>query len=100
MRGSNTAALHRSNTPADGKADITNISWQMPQIQMTPEYLTGMRSLIEQKISLPFAFRARTCEQTAVTQTQNFIWRLSVTGGVEKPRWIIIGFQTDKIDTQ
>ena len=72
----------------------------MPQIQMTPEYLTGMRSIIEQKITLPLAFRARTSEQTTVTQTQNFTWRLSVTGGVEKPRWIIVGFQTDRIDTQ
>ena len=27
-------------------------------------------------------------------------WRLTVTGGVEKPRWIIIGFQTAKNATQ
>jgi len=58
----------------------------MPQIQMTPKYLTGMRSTIEQKVTLPLAFRARTCEQTVVTQTQNFIWRLSVTGGFEKTK--------------
>ena len=53
--------------------------------------------------TIPLAFRARTREQITVTQTQNFTWRLSVTGGVdsvEKPIWIIIGFQTDRIDTQ
>jgi len=99
-RGSDTAAIYRNGTAVDGKVDITNISWHMPQIQMTPEYLTGMRKLIEQKVTLPLAFRARTTEQTMITQTQNFTWRLSVTAGVEKPRWIIIGFQTDKIDTQ
>jgi hypothetical protein len=99
-RGSDTAAIYRNATAADGKVDITNISWHMPQIQMTPEYLTGMRKLIEQKITLPLAFRARTTEQTILTQTLNYTWRLSVTGGVEKPRWIIVGFQTDKIDTQ
>ena len=99
-RGSDAAALYRNATAADGKINITNISWHMPQIQMTPEYLTGMRSIIEQKITLPLAFRARTSEQTTMTQTQNFTWRLSVTGGVEKPRWIIVGFQTDRIDTQ
>jgi hypothetical protein len=99
-RGSDTAALFRNAAAEDGKVDIKNISWHMPQIQMTPEYLTGMRSIIEQKVTLPIAFRARTCEQTIVTETQHFTWRLSVTGGVEKPRWIIIGFQTDRIDTQ
>ena len=57
----------------------------MPQVQMTAGYLTGMRTLIEQKIHLPLAFKARTSEQTIVTQTQNFTWKLSVTGGVEKP---------------
>jgi hypothetical protein len=99
-RGSDTAAIYRNATAVDGKVDISNISWHMPQIQMTPEYLTGMRKLIEQKVTLPLAFRARTSEQTILTQTQNYTWRLSVTGGVEKPRWIVIGFQTDKMDTQ
>jgi hypothetical protein len=99
-RGSDNQALYRNAAAADGKVDITDISWYMPQIQMTPEYLTGMRTLIEQKITLPLAFRARTSEQTILTQTQNFSWRLSVSSGIEKPRWIIIGFQTARIDTQ
>ena len=99
-RGSDNAAIYRDPTAVDGKVDITHISWHMPQIQMTPEYLAGMRKLIEQKITLPLAFRARTTEQTILNQIQNPTWRLSVTGGVEKPRWIIIGFQTEKMDTQ
>ena len=72
----------------------------MPQIQMTPEYLTGMRRLVEEKVTIPLAFRARTIERTNVTQTQIFNWRLQVNGGVEKPRWVIIGFQTRRINTQ
>jgi len=99
-RDSDNQALYRNATAVDGRVDITNISWHMPQIQMTPEYLTGMRSLVEQKVTVPLGFRARTSEQTTLTQTQNFTWRLSVTGGVEKPRWIIIGFQTNRIDIQ
>ena len=99
-RGSDTQALYHNAAAADGKVDITDISWYMPQIQMTPEYITGMRTLIEQKIKLPLPFSARTSEQTMLTQNENFSWRLSVTAGVEKPRWIIIGFQTARIDTQ
>ena len=99
-RGSDNQALYRNAGAADGKIDITSISWYMPQIQMTPEYLTGMRNMIEQKVTIPLGFRARTSEQTTLAQTFNPTWRLSVTGGVEKPRWIIIGFQTSRIDTQ
>lgn len=99
-RGSDTQALYRGGATVDGKVDITNISWWMQQIQMTPEYLTAMRSLVEQKVTIPLAFRVRTTEQIDVTQTQNFTWRLSVTGRAEKPRWIIVGFQTNGISTQ
>ena len=42
----------------------------------------------------------RTSDQITLAKTFNPTWRLSVTGGVEKPRWIIIGFQTSRIDTQ
>ena len=59
-----------------------------------------MRSLIEQKVTIPISYRARSCEQITLTQTQNYSWRLSVTGGVEKPRYIVIAFQTDKSDDQ
>ena len=72
----------------------------MPQVQLSPEYLAGMHSLIEQEVTIPIAFRARSCEQITLTQIQNYTWRLSVPGGVEKPRYIIIAFQTDKSDDQ
>ena len=99
-RGSDNQALYRNAAAVDGKVDITSISWHMPQIQMTPEYLTAMRNMIEQKVTIPLGFRARTSEQTTLAQTHNPVWRLSVTGGIEKPRWIIIGLQTNRIDTQ
>ena len=99
-RGADTLAIHRANGVADGKIDLTSISWYMPQVVMNTEYLTALRSLIEQKAIVPIAFRARTCEQITVTQTMNFTWRLSVTGGVEKPRYIIVAFQTGRGDDQ
>jgi hypothetical protein len=100
-RGSDKAALYRGAAAVDGKVDLTNISWYMPQIRMAPDYLTGMRkSILDQKVVLPLAFRARTSEQISLTQTSAFTWRLSVTGGVEKPRWILIGFQTSRTDDQ
>jgi len=99
-RGSDTLALYRNNATADGKVDITNISWFMPQIEMVPEYLNAMRELIERKVTLPLAFRARTTRQITLTQTQDFSWRLSVLGGAQKPRWIIVGFQTNRKNSQ
>ena len=98
-RSSNTESLFRSGTH-DGKVDITDIVWNMLQIKPSLEYLSSMREVIEKKIPIALNFRARNSEQTTLTQTLNQTWRLSVTGGVEKPRWIIIGFQTSKNTTQ
>ena len=65
-RGADTQAIYRANGVKNGKIDITSITWYMPQVQ----YLAGMRSLIEQKVTIPIAFRARSCEQITLTQTQ------------------------------
>ena len=99
-RGSDTQALYKANAVNDGKVDITHISWEMPELGLSPEYLAAMRSLIESKVTIPLAFRARSSEQITVSQTRNFTWRMSVTGGVEKPRWIVVAFQTDRSETQ
>ncbi len=99
-RSSDTEALFRSDTPTNGKVHITDIVWNMPHVQPSPEYLSSMRSIIERKEPIPLYFRARTSEQTTLTQTLKQTWRLSVTGGVEKPRWIIISFQTDRNSSQ
>jgi len=98
-RTDNIDALFRTGTH-NGKVDITDITRNMPQAKMSTEYLVGLRSLIEQKISIPFSFYAITSELIALTETQIQTWRLSVTGGVEKPRWIILGFQTNKSGNQ
>ena len=68
-RGADTQAIYRANGVPDGKVDITSISWHMPQIQLSPEYLAGMRSLIEQKVTIPISFRAKSIEQITLSQT-------------------------------
>ena len=73
-RGADTQAIYEANGVPDGKINITSISWHMPQIQLSPEYLAGMRSLIEQKVTIPISFGARSCEQITLTQTQNYTW--------------------------
>jgi len=40
------------------------------------------------------------CNSISVPQIKNFTWRLSVKSAPEKPRWIIITFQTDESGNQ
>jgi len=55
---------------------------------------------IESKSSLPVGYRMIQCDSIPVLQTRNFTWRLSVKSAPEKPRWIIVAFQTDKSGDQ
>jgi len=84
-RGDDMDALNR-NGATNGKVQVTNISWNKKQVKPSPEYHAGIMSIIAQKISLPLFFQAKISEQITLTQTLNQTWRISVTGGVEKPR--------------
>ena len=42
----------------------------------------------------------RQCETFAVRQVTSTVWRLGVSSAPEKPRWVLIGLQTDKSDSQ
>ena len=97
---SDNLAIHRAAGVADGKVNLTNITWKVPHVRPETVKLMELRSIIESKQSIPVAFTARTSESTIVSQTRNFSWRLNAKSGVEKPRWIIVGFQTDKSTTQ
>jgi len=55
---------------------------------------------IESKVSLPVAYRTRQCDTITVLQATTFAWRLGVKNAPEKPRWIVIGFQTGKSGDQ
>jgi hypothetical protein len=93
-RQSDNESLYRLGAVTAGKIVLTSISWMIPEIKLPPEYEAALHKIVLENKILPLAFRARTSESTLVSQTREFNWALSQPGGIEKPRWIIIGFQT------
>ena len=67
---------------------------------IVPRILSGNAFSHRTKRNHPDFIQSQELEQITLTQTQNYTWRLSVTGGVEKPRYIVIASQTDKSDDQ
>jgi len=86
--------------PVDGKVVLTKLSWYMPHVSPNLQEKLALYKTIESKSSLSVGFRMIQCESIPVTQTRNFTWRLSVKSDVERPRWIIVAFQTDKSGNQ
>ena len=55
---------------------------------------------IESQVKLPVAYRTRQCDMLSVPESISFTWRLRVKTVPEKPKFIIVGFQTDKDGNQ
>ena len=84
----------------DGVVTITKISWFMPHVMPADQYKMELYKIIERKEKIPVGYRMLQCDSAMVSQTTSFSWRLSVKSSPEVPRFIIIGFQTDKIGNQ
>ena len=56
--------------------------------------------IIEKKEKLPVGYRMIQCDSAQVPQTTSFTWRLAVKSFPEVPRFIIVGFQTNKNNRQ
>jgi len=100
VRKADDDAIFRDNAAAAGKIAIDKISWFMPHVIPADMERMELYKTIESKASLPVAYRARQCDTITVPQSTTFSWRLSVKTSPEKPRYIIVGFQTNRSGDQ
>ena len=99
-RNSDNDAIFRVNADANGKIRLDRISWYMPHV--IPEIKDKMElyKIIERKQKLPVGYRMIQCASASVPQTTLFTWDLQRSSPTEVPRFIIVGFQTNKSGSQ
>ena len=96
VRKSDNDAIFRDDAAGAGKVILDKVSWFMPHVLPADAEKFQLYKTIESKSSLPVAYRMRQCDSITVPQSTSFTWRLSVKSSPEKPRYVIVGFQTDK----
>ena len=84
----------------DGKVILSKISWFMPHVTPADKDKMELYKIIERKEKIPVGYRMIQCDSASIPQTIAFSWRLSVKSSPEVPRFIIVGFQTNKIGNQ
>ena len=72
------------------------MSWFMPHVIPADAEKCSIYKTIESEVKIPVASRTRECDMLSVPESTSFTWRLSVKTAPEKPRFIIVGFQTTK----
>ena len=103
--GNNNAILKGQNAAGnavvdDGKVKINKIKWFMPHVIPSDAYRLQLSKIIERKEKIPVGFRMLQCDNIPVAGTGSFTWRLGVKSSPDIPRFIIVGFQTNKNDNQ
>ena len=83
----------------DGEVKLEKITWFMPHVTPADKYKMELYKIIERKEKIPVGYRMIQCDSATVSGT-DFSWRLSVKSSPEIPRFILIGFQTDKNNNQ
>ena len=85
---------------ADGALEpdikFTRISWILPNVEPSQVANYELVKLINEQRTLSIDFRARQCLTTVVPNTDTFFWHLGIRTSPEKPRYLVVGFQTDR----
>ena len=85
----------------EGEVYIDKIRWFMPHVIPLDAYRLQLDKIIEKKEKIPVGYRMLQCDSTQVpANSTNFTWRLGVKSSPDIPRFIIVGFQTDKNNNQ
>ena len=93
-------AIFRLAAVDNGKIKLDKISWYMPHVMPADKDKMELYKIIEKKEKLPVGYRMIQCDSVPVPQTTSFTWRLAVKSSPEVPRFIIVGFQTNKSNRQ
>ena len=96
VRKSHDDAIFRLAAAGAGKVTLSKISWYVPHVRPADAPKLKLYEMIEKKVKVAVGFRMRQCESISVPQSTNFIWRLTVKSSPEKPRYIVVAFQTGK----
>ncbi len=93
-------AIFRAAGVDAGRVNLSKCSLYMPIVMPNDLEKLDLYKIIDSKTSIDVGYRMRQCDTINVAQNTSFTWRLSVKSSPEKPRWIILGFQTDKNNQQ
>ena len=100
VREEDNDAIFRLAATAAGKVNLSKLSLFMPHVTPSVMASNNLYEVIESKVDVPFSFRSRQCDTIAVPVSNTFSWRLSARSANERPRYVIVGFQTHKDGSQ
>ena len=79
------------------KLDLLKIEWLMPYIQLSTQYKIRLLRQIEKSKPISMSFRSwELYEYPTLPSSTRHVWTVKTSTQLEKPRFIILGFQTNR----
>ena len=100
-RTNDNNTIFKTAATAIGVVEIEKIRWFMPHVIPSDAYRLQLDKIIEKKEKILVGYRMLQCDNTQVPENQKpFTWRLGVKSSPDIPRFIIVGFQSNKNNNQ
>ena len=101
----NDRALFRVTVGADavgydGNIDIRDISWCVPSIDPSNDVRIIVQKGLSKKNNKDFSYNERKTFYKNVLNATNFLFDLGMESGMERPQYIIVGFENNNVDEQ
>jgi len=100
VRKRDNDTIFRNGAADAGKVVLTKPSWYMLHVLPEDAKNSPSSKQLSPKASIPVMYWMVQCDSIPVFQTRQFTYRLPVKSSPENPRWIIVGFQTNKNENQ
>ena len=104
-RNNNDRALFRVNANPgavanDGKIEIRDISWCVPSIDPSNDNRIIVQKVLSKKNNVDCSNYERKTFHKNVPNATNFMFDLGMESGMEKPQYIIVGFENNNVNEQ
>ena len=99
-RNDDDDVIFRVSAADAGKIILDKISWYMPHVMPADKEKMELYKIIGKNEKIPVGYRMIQCDSASVPQAASFTWRLAVKSFPEVPRFIIVGFQSNKRGNQ
>ena len=102
-RNNNNRALFRVNAGADavandGNIEIRDIPWCVPSIDPSNDNRIIVQKGLNKKNNIDFRYYERKTIYKNVLNATNFLFDLGMKSGMERPQYIIIGFENNNVN--
>ena len=81
---------------ADVNVVLSSLKWCMPYIVPSAASSLDLMEIIKEKEEIPLTFLNKRSEVIAVPAATTFNWKLQLSGGIERPRFLVFGFQVGR----